>query len=248
MLMTDDSDQQLANAREMLRVAEITLPTGAFDGGAWDKYGNSYRVPRRIVSNPTNVGAASPPRNSIDSWESSESGKSNMSGGRAASELSAVSYIVKFRVQYGNASIDAQIQVWSDEKLKKAAKRLLTELEIAPEDHRAYVVMDGRPFDLKKKLMDPGQPPWLANRIIQAFVRPIIDPESSPSPPGPMDKPLLVPFPAPPNTQYAQPEVGTSQRSEENQGPGPSRRARSSDSKASAESQTPTLISNSISV
>ncbi|KAF3170915.1 hypothetical protein TWF788_010084 [Orbilia oligospora] len=243
MLMDDKSDAQLKTAREMLAAAEITLPDGTFIGGAWDKAGNNYVVPRHIISNPMNVRAASIPRNSSDSWESSESGKARMSGGPGPSDsVTTISYMIKFRVQYGHDAIDVTMQAWSDEKVKKIAKRLVKKAGLSTDTHKASVFMDGKPFDLKKKLNDPGQPAWLANRILQVFIRPTTDPQSSTSPPDPNDK-LLVPFPppAPPTTAPSdRPEAGPSVPSAENQ-PGPSNRERSADSKSSGESQTPTL-------
>ncbi|KAK6510425.1 hypothetical protein TWF506_009533 [Arthrobotrys conoides] len=251
MLMTDDSDEQLATAREMLSAAEITLPNGSFDGGAWDKSGNKYVVPIYIINNPINVRPASPARNSTDSWESSESGKASMAGGQGPRDsVTTISYMVQFRILYGSDCTDLTMQVWSDEKLKTAAKRLLRNAGLSTETHKVSMVMDGKPFDLKKKLGDPAQPSWLANRIVQVFIRQTIEPQSPPSPADPnvTNDPLLVPLPPPPPSPppaglSAQPEAGSSMPSAENE-PGPSRRGRSADSKSSGESQTPTLVSN----
>lgn len=107
--------------------------------------GNRYKVPRHIVSNPLNVGKASPPRKSSESQESVESGKSNMSGGQGGSKaFEAVSLKAKFRIQDGNKVWDHEIEFWSDEKVKKIAQRIIQTVGLSPENHTAMVMMDGR--------------------------------------------------------------------------------------------------------
>ncbi|KAK6335231.1 hypothetical protein TWF718_010666 [Orbilia javanica] len=244
MLMANDSDEQLKTARQILISSEITMPTGTFDDrGAYDGAGNNYLVPRHIISNPINVREASPPRESIDSWQSSETGKSSMSEELATGKITCVSYMVRFRVHNNGAGKDYTIRVWGDEKLRRPVKRLLKQLDLAPEDYKAYVLVDGRLFDLKKTLMDPSQPTWLANRVIQVMLRPTALPE--PSPPDASDNRLQV-FPPPPpqpGTLSVPLESGTTRHSEEN-APGPSRRGLSADSESSKDSQTPTLVSD----
>ncbi|KAK6529273.1 hypothetical protein TWF281_008452 [Arthrobotrys megalospora] len=244
MLMEDDSEPQLATAREMLAAAEITTPTGMFENGAWDNMGNRYKVPRHIVSNPLNVGKASPPRQSSDSQESIDSIKSDMSGGQGGSKaFETIAHTAKFRVQDAGNSWDITIEFWSDEKVKKIIKRIIQKVGLSPDNHKARMVMDGKLFDVKKRLMDPGQPLWNSERIIQVFVRNTdpTDPQSSPSPP--IDSRLPVPFPPPPgeaqNAESGQPETEASKPSEENQDPKPSTSEGSKDPNTSEENKSP---------
>ncbi|KAK6511847.1 hypothetical protein TWF481_000753 [Arthrobotrys musiformis] len=232
MLMEDNSAEALANARSMLAAAEITLPNGSFESGAWDKMGNRYKVPRHILSNPANVGKASPPRTSIKSKDSKESIKSDMAEGREAT-LTAMPYMVKFRVQEGGNVSDMEIEVWTDEKLKRAANRLIVKAGLSPENHVARLMVDGKSFDLDKTLEDPDQPVWLATRIIQVFIREVISsqPPLSSSPPT---QSVGAPEAGP-----AQSDTEPSKTFDENQVPEVSQQGESSGSKPSMENKNP---------
>ncbi len=51
----EDNDGGLSTAQAILDAANVTLPTGDIARGAYDTFGNHYKLPRHIVSNPTNL-------------------------------------------------------------------------------------------------------------------------------------------------------------------------------------------------
>ncbi|KAK6353800.1 hypothetical protein TWF730_008226 [Orbilia blumenaviensis] len=233
MLMDDDSNEQLDICRDMLTAAEITLPTGSFEGGAWDKTGNQYRVPRHVICNPLNVRPPSP-KPTIETSSSNTMSGGEEENSRKVVSLESMHMMAKFRVQYNYDIRDIDVDFWSDEKMKKIAVRIIKQFGLDPETHRACFLLDGKPFNQKKTIMDRAQPLWLANRITQVFIRQANADDAlrqhTPSPPIDPER-LPVPFPPPPerfNTEAAQPEAGPSQTSDENQGPAPSKQDQTS--------------------
>lgn len=47
--------EALATAQGILVASEITLPTGDLSDGAYDRFGNLYKLPEHVIADPTNL-------------------------------------------------------------------------------------------------------------------------------------------------------------------------------------------------
>jgi hypothetical protein len=72
-----DDDAGLGTAQLILEAAEITIPTGELTGGLYDKFGNHYRLPAYVASDPTNLGPPNDATNPGASVEGEEGLGSN---------------------------------------------------------------------------------------------------------------------------------------------------------------------------
>lgn len=52
---TQEKTDAVATAQGILVAAEITLPTGDLSDGAYDRFGNHYKLPEYVVADPTNL-------------------------------------------------------------------------------------------------------------------------------------------------------------------------------------------------
>lgn len=61
-----DDDLGLGTAQMILDAAEITLPSGEMTAGCYDRFGNHYRLPAYVVSDPINMASPPDPANPIE--------------------------------------------------------------------------------------------------------------------------------------------------------------------------------------
>ncbi|EWC43958.1 hypothetical protein DRE_01310 [Drechslerella stenobrocha 248] len=195
VLMADDSEDALLTAREMLHAAEITVPSGDLTGSAYDVFGNKYKFPAYVVSNPTNVlteedeadaaatGATNSPRSSNDSLRSSSSYKSGLSEGArqrrrrdAKGKGPAEVSVMETRLSVSTSTAifrlsdarDYRVEFWSDERLKDILPRLIELAEIDTRTHRLKLILGGAELDMDKPLHSLL---WSPEMVITAIVQ-----------------------------------------------------------------------------
>ncbi|EPS42879.1 hypothetical protein H072_3149 [Dactylellina haptotyla CBS 200.50] len=239
LLMADPSDDALVTAREILKAAEITIPSGDLTGSVYDVLGNRYKFPAYVVCNPTNVRDDSSPRSSSDSGVTASTYKSDfdesskrrhrdlkgkspagMTETEVGADLEGVYISARFRLNDGT---DYQLEFWSDEKIKNIQLGLMKKAGVDPSTHRVRLMLDGHELQRDRTLPSyDAIPHWHSDRIILAYVQDLgvatANQQQLPvGPPSPVETSAAAPLPAP----QPQAEQTTPPPTSENQAPLP---------------------------
>ncbi|KAF3901392.1 hypothetical protein AA313_de0203853 [Arthrobotrys entomopaga] len=232
ILMADHSKDALNTAREMLKAAEITTPQGSFTHTFYDVFGNKYKCPAYVVSDPTNVRdddplsaisdihrPPSPYRPTLSEatkkhrFEAKAAGKKmDQLEGALGQDVDLLT--AKFRLNEGS---DHEVEFWSDEKIRDLQVSLMKTAKIDPTSHQVKFMLDGHELDRQRTLSSyVAIPKWEPGRVISAYVQKIsllpdnqlvVEPPTAPS------------RPSQPSSQYRSQEP-TSESPSENKTPG----------------------------
>ncbi|KAJ6259511.1 hypothetical protein Dda_5148 [Drechslerella dactyloides] len=188
LLQTDPSEGALVFAREILHAAEITVPSGDLTNAAYDVFGNKYKFPAYVLSDPDNLSPDSL-RSSNDSLRSyNSSGKSSfefsetsrqrrrdMKGkGPAVTttekftpdmDMDLETITVRFRLSDGT---DHTVEAWQYERLKDITERLMEMAGIDRRTHRIKMFLAGLLLDPYQSLENQR---WQPDRIVNAIVQ-----------------------------------------------------------------------------
>lgn len=170
-----DQDGGLATAQEILRAAQISLPTGDLSNGAYDAWGQFYQIPEHIASDPTNLrdenssvdGAKD--ENVGDKSEESEDLSDETLRRREAKGKAVVdpndSFIFKARRSDGEAT-DLTITVSKHDSVKMVARRLKVKAGLQPAQ-QVRISFLGKMLDEKKTLTEEG---WKEGLVVNAYI------------------------------------------------------------------------------
>ncbi|KAF3910255.1 hypothetical protein ABW21_db0204674 [Orbilia brochopaga] len=187
MLQEDSSEDALATAREMLHAAEITVPSGDLVNAAYDIFGNQYKFPSYVLSNPTNMVPTPPECASKESLRSSsasckstdtsettrqerrrEKGKEVIVGETTApvdfSDVAPNQAIFRMSTD----GLDHSVGFWAHEPLKDVAARLIDLADIDRCTHRVKLMLAGHELKLDKSLVEQN---WAPAKIIVAITQ-----------------------------------------------------------------------------
>ncbi|KAK6542125.1 hypothetical protein TWF694_007892 [Orbilia ellipsospora] len=209
MLMTDNSMETLYTAREMLKAAEITTPHGSFIHTFYDVFGNKYKCPPWVVSDPTNVRENDPlsatsninrspspykPTLSEDikqhRLEAKATGKKmDQIEGALGQDVNLLT--AKFRLNNGS---DHKVEFWTDEKIRDLQVSLMKTANIDSATHLVKFMLDGHELDRHRTLTSyVGIPKWDPERVISAYIQKtnllpdtqlVVEPPAAPSKPA----------------------------------------------------------------
>ncbi|KAK6344474.1 hypothetical protein TWF696_008110 [Orbilia brochopaga] len=186
ILQEDDSDDALLTAREILHAAEITVPSGDLVNAAYDIFGNKYKFPNYVLSNPTNMSLTPPDSPSKESLHSSGSSYKSTDTSKNARRESkgkevdvsetTTEVIVRdprtapltaiFRMSMNGK--DHAIRFWPDENVRDIAERLIASADIDRRTHRLKLILGGHELKDDQTLVNQR---WEPKKITTAIMQ-----------------------------------------------------------------------------
>ncbi|KAI1747425.1 hypothetical protein F4782DRAFT_543556 [Xylaria castorea] len=175
----DDGTDGLATAQELLKAAEVTLPTGDLSNGVYDSLGNYYALPEWIVSDPTNVAEDSRiRRESVDrdgkadddltedtteEVDEDEALRRREEKGKAVVDIKN---LVKVRARLSENYPDVVIGIDADESVRSLSRKIAEESGL-PSTRQVRIAYMGKILKENMSLQSQG---WQKDHVVNALV------------------------------------------------------------------------------
>lgn len=173
-------DPVLSIAQEILRAAEITLPTGDLANGVYDSLGQYYALPEWIVRDPANVATDEPQAGpetdrkaeitsggeSSEDIDDDELLRRREEKGKAVVDIRATT---KIRIRISETARDTIVRVSPDETVRSVAQKALQKSGLDPTTRRIRLVYLGKTLKDDASLASQGHN---KDHVINAFINP----------------------------------------------------------------------------